>query len=139
MTKVSKNIKELRKERNMTQDELAQKLFVTRQAVSSWENDRTQPDIFMLGKIREVFGVSIEELLYGKEDIYMDTSSTSRKLASEEIRRIIRKHDTQKILFGTDYPIERHDEALANFERLGLTDEETENILYNNAHRLLCE
>lgn len=67
MTKVSKNIKELRKERNMTQDELAQKLFVTRQAVSSWENDRTQPDIFMLGKIREVFGVSIEELLYGKK------------------------------------------------------------------------
>lgn len=80
-----------------------------------------------------------EELLYGKEDIYMDTSSTSRKLAPGEIKRIIRKHDTQKILFGTDYPIERHDEALENFFRLALTDEETENILYNNAHRLLCE
>ncbi len=80
-----------------------------------------------------------EELLYGKEDIYMDTSSTSRKLPPEEIKRIIRKHDTQKILFGTDYPIERHSEALENFFKLGLTDEETENILYNNAHRLLCE
>ncbi len=67
MSKISKNIKQLRQERGMTQDELAQKLFVTRQAISSWENDRTQPDVHMLGKLREVFGVSIEELLYGKK------------------------------------------------------------------------
>lgn len=67
MSKISKNIKQLRQERGMTQDDLAQKLFVTRQAISSWENDRTQPDVHMLGKLREVFGVSIEELLYGKK------------------------------------------------------------------------
>ncbi len=67
MSKISKNIKQLRQERGMTQDDLAQKLFVTRQAISSWENDRTQPDVHMLGKLREVFGVSIEELIYGKK------------------------------------------------------------------------
>ncbi len=67
MTRISKNIKQLRTERGMTQEELAEKLFVTRQAVSSWENGRTQPDIYMLGKLRTVFGVSIEELLYGKK------------------------------------------------------------------------
>lgn len=67
MSKISKNIRRLRQERGMTQDDLAQKLFVTRQAISSWENDRTQPDVHMLGKLREVFGVSIEELLYGKK------------------------------------------------------------------------
>lgn len=67
MSKISKNIKQLRQERNMTQDELAEKLHVTRQAISSWENDRTQPDVQMLGRLREVFGVSIEELLYGKK------------------------------------------------------------------------
>ncbi len=67
MSKISKNIKQLRQERGMTQEELAEKLFVTRQAISSWENDRTQPDVHMLGKLREIFGVSIEELLYGKK------------------------------------------------------------------------
>lgn len=67
MSKISKNVKQLRQERGMTQDDLAGKLFVTRQAISSWENDRTQPDVHMLGKLREVFGVSIEELLYGKK------------------------------------------------------------------------
>ena len=67
MSKISKNIKQLRQERGMTQDDLAEKLFVTRQAISSWENDRTQPDVHMLGKLREIFGVSIEELLYGKK------------------------------------------------------------------------
>ncbi len=51
----------------MTQDDLAEKLFVTRQAISSWENDRTQPDVHMLGRLREIFGVSIEELLYGEK------------------------------------------------------------------------
>lgn len=67
MSKISKNIKQLRQERNLTQDELAEKLHVTRQAISSWENDRTQPDVQMLGRLREVFGVTIEELLYGKK------------------------------------------------------------------------
>ena len=67
MSKISKNIKQLRRERGITQDELAEKLYVTRQAISSWENDRTQPDIQMLGRLREAFGVSIEELLYGEK------------------------------------------------------------------------
>lgn len=67
MSKISKNIKRLRNEKGFTQDLLAEKLHITRQAVSSWENDRTQPDIDMLEKLSEVFGISIEELIYGKE------------------------------------------------------------------------
>lgn len=42
-------------------------LFISRQSVSSWENDRTQPDLEMLGKLSEIFGVSVEELVYGKK------------------------------------------------------------------------
>lgn len=67
MAKISKNIKRLRNEKGITQDLLAEKLHITRQAVSSWENDRTQPDVDMLEKLSEVFGVSIEELIYGKK------------------------------------------------------------------------
>lgn len=51
----------------MTQEALAEKLFISRQSVSSWENDRTQPDIEMLGKLSEIFDVSVEELIYGKK------------------------------------------------------------------------
>lgn len=67
MAKISKNIKRLRTEKGITQDSLAERLHITRQAVSSWENDRTQPDVDMLEKLSEVFGVSIEELIYGKK------------------------------------------------------------------------
>ncbi len=65
--KISKNLKRLRSEKGITQEQLAEMLFISRQSVSSWENDRTQPDIEMLGKLSEVFGVSLEELIYGKK------------------------------------------------------------------------
>ena len=67
MSKISKNIKRLRTERGFTQDSLAEKISITRQAVSSWENDRTQPDIEMLSRLAEVLDVSFEELIYGKK------------------------------------------------------------------------
>lgn len=67
MTKISKNIKRLRNAQGISQEALAEKLFISRQAVSSWENDRTQPDIEMIGKLAEVFNVSIEELIYGEK------------------------------------------------------------------------
>lgn len=65
--KISRTIKRLRNEKGMTQEQLAQQLFISRQAVSSWENDRTQPDIDMLIKLTEVFSVPVEELIYGKK------------------------------------------------------------------------
>ena len=64
---VGKNIKKHRTELNMTQEELAEKISVTRQAVSNWETEKTQPDIETLERISEVLGVTIEELIYGKQ------------------------------------------------------------------------
>lgn len=63
---VGKNIKRFRDKKNITQEELANKLNVTRQAVSNWENEKTQPDVETLGKIAEVLEVSLEELIYDK-------------------------------------------------------------------------
>ena len=78
MTKISKNIKKLRTAQNLSQEALAEKLFISRQAVSSWENNRTQPDIEMIGKLSEIFGVSIEELIYGeKPKIHLDNEDKS--------------------------------------------------------------
>lgn len=51
MANISKNIKRLRKENNLTQDALAERLFVTRQTVSYWETGRSQPALDMLGDL----------------------------------------------------------------------------------------
>ena len=67
MTKISKNIKKLRTAQNISQEALAERLYISRQAVSSWENDRTQPDIEMISKLAEIFNVTVEELIYGEK------------------------------------------------------------------------
>lgn len=66
MSKIGSRIKDLRNEKNMTQEQMAQQLHVTRQAVSNWETGKTQPDIETLTKIAALFGVSAEELIYGE-------------------------------------------------------------------------
>ena len=62
---VGKNIKKYREQKGMTQDALAEKLNVTRQALSNWERGKTQPDIDTLQRISEMLEVSVEELIYG--------------------------------------------------------------------------
>ena len=67
MNKVNTMIKRLRLEKNINQEQPAEQLHVTRQAVSNWETGKTQPDIETLTKIAEYFDVSVEYLIYGKE------------------------------------------------------------------------
>lgn len=66
MANIGKNIKRLRMEKGVTQEAFAKTINVSRQAVSSWETGRTQPDIEMLGSLSEALEVSIEELIYGE-------------------------------------------------------------------------
>lgn len=61
-----KFIYELRKENNMTQKELAEKIGVTDKAVSRWENGKNYPDIEIMQSISDIFGISVSELLEGK-------------------------------------------------------------------------
>ena len=67
--KVGKFIKELRRENNLTQADLANKYGVTYQAVSKWENGLNLPDIALLKEMSKDFNVNIEDLLEG-EKIY---------------------------------------------------------------------
>lgn len=55
-----------RKKMNITQDVLARQLGVTNQAVSKWESDQCCPDVMLLPKIAEIFGITIDEL-FGRE------------------------------------------------------------------------
>jgi len=61
--KIGKQIQELRKQRNITQEDLAAQLGVTAAAVSKWENSYTVPDLFMLCALADFFEVTTDELL----------------------------------------------------------------------------
>jgi len=65
MRDIGKNIRDLRMKQNMTQDELAEKLFVTRQTVSNYETGRSRPDIDMLASIAQALSTDANTLLYG--------------------------------------------------------------------------
>ena len=65
MNAVGKNLKQLRQREKLTQDALAERLHVTRQAVSSWETGKTQPDIETLTTLAEALNADVRELIYG--------------------------------------------------------------------------
>ena len=58
-------IKKYRTEMGLNQEELAERIFVTRQSVSNWENGKTYPDISSLLRLSEVFQVSLDQLIKG--------------------------------------------------------------------------
>ena len=65
---IGDNIKFYRKKNQLTQDDIAKGCSVTRQAVSKWENGKTQPDIQTLSMLANVLEVSEEEIIYGPSD-----------------------------------------------------------------------
>ena len=81
---IGKRIALLRREKNLTQEELAQHIGVSPQAVSKWENDQTCPDISALPKLARLLGVTVDELLEGK------TETTAVRVLPPEQRRDIK-------------------------------------------------
>lgn len=69
---LGKKITKYRKDNNLTQQELANKLFVTDKTISSWEANRTEPDLETIIKLSEIFSCRVSELIYeetSKNDI----------------------------------------------------------------------
>ena len=73
MKSIGETIATLRKEKGMTQSQLAEKMNVTDKAVSKWERDLSCPDINTISKLADVLGVSVEELLKAKKSEYADS------------------------------------------------------------------
>ena len=68
LNKISNFIKTKRKELGITQDELAEKLFVTEKAISRWETGRGTPDISLLLPLSKELNIDVSELLNGEEN-----------------------------------------------------------------------
>ena len=70
---LGQRIKDCRTEKGMTQEELADRIYVSRQTISSWENDKSYPDVHSLLMIGDLFGVSLDTLIKGDIEIMKET------------------------------------------------------------------
>lgn len=90
---VSKQLIHLRNVKGISQEELASLMNVTRQAVSKWETDQTLPDSEKIIRLSEIFGVTTDYLLKGKEsdpiDIYSQHDSKAGADMSAETTEIL--------------------------------------------------
>lgn len=75
----NEKVQQLRKQRGLTQEELAEILFVSRTAISKWESGRGYPNIDSLKAISMFFGVTIDELLSGDELLTIAEEDTRQK------------------------------------------------------------
>ena len=66
---VGEKLQKYRKDQGLSQEELAQKLLVSRQTISLWENDQTLPTVDNLIRLKEIFGVSIDQILCETEEV----------------------------------------------------------------------
>ena len=75
----NEKLQELRKNKGLTQEELAEEIFVSRTAVSKWESGRGYPNIESLKAIAKFFGVTIDELLSGEEVLTIAEEDSRQK------------------------------------------------------------
>ena len=87
---LGKQIREHRAALGLTQEELAEKIFVSRQTVSNWENDKSYPDIHSLLLLGDLFGVSLDQLVKG------DIHNMKERIQKTEVRKFQRI----SVLFG---------------------------------------
>ncbi|PTJ62023.1 helix-turn-helix domain-containing protein [Mammaliicoccus sciuri] len=73
-------LKKKRKETNLSQEDLAKKLKISRQSISKWENEKGYPNIETLLEISEIFNITVDELLKGDDYLKDKIIQDSRKL-----------------------------------------------------------
>ena len=88
MKTIGEKINTLRKQRNMTQDELAEKMGVSSQAVSKWEKDLSIPDLPVLLELSDFFHISLDDLVKEKEDSVQLVPEGQRKDINEMLLRV---------------------------------------------------
>jgi len=79
-------LKQERTKKGWSQEELAEKLHVSRQSVSKWENGQNYPNIELIIRISDLFGVTIDELLRSDEELTQKVIRDSRQLAYPRLK-----------------------------------------------------
>ena len=131
-TTLGKRIAALRKQKELKQDDIAQLLDVSPQAVSKWENDQTCPDIGLLPKLAQILGVTTDELLSGKhalQEVRVLPPEERKDIKDMLLRIIVDSSDGDKVRInlpmalvqvaldmGTEMPQISGKEALKNID-----------------------
>ena len=85
---ISKSIKEQRNRLSLSQEELAEKLYVSRQTIGNWENDRSYPDIHSLILLSQIFDMTIDQLVKGDLEMMLQTIEKDDIRAYSKYRNI---------------------------------------------------
>ena len=81
---VGKQIKKFRQDLKLSQEELASKIFVTRQTISNWENAKTYPDIISIIKLSDLYQISLDELLKGDDKMIEHLNESTNIVSSNK-------------------------------------------------------
>ena len=81
---VRKQIKKFRQDLKLSQEELASKIFVTRQTISNWENAKTYPDIISIIKLSDLYQISLDELLKGDDKMIEHLNESTNIVSSNK-------------------------------------------------------
>ena len=103
---IGNRIAKLRKENRLNQETLAEKLGVSAQAVSKWENDQSCPDISLLPLLANTFGITVDELLTGNSARVTLLPEGQRKSLEELTLRIkVLSADGDKVRVNLPMPL----------------------------------
>ena len=86
---IGQKLRECREERNWTQQELADRLNVTRQAVSNWERDKTLPDVYMIREIAAIFDMTLDEYMENTKKAEVEMPKMPGRLTIGTIMQVI--------------------------------------------------
>lgn len=108
-TTLGKRIGALRRQKEMKQEELADRLGVSPQAVSKWENDQTCPDISLLPMLAQSLGVTVDELLSGKLEqqpvVQMLPQEQRKDIKDMTLRVVVDSVDGDKVRVNLPMPL----------------------------------
>lgn len=85
---LGKQIKKYRSELSLSQDALAEKVYVSRQTISNWENDKSYPDVNSLVLLSEVFNTSIDNLIKGDVEVMKEQVRSEDRKEFEKLSRV---------------------------------------------------
>lgn len=133
---MGKVIQQKRKESQLTQEELAQKMGVSKSSVSKWETGQTYPDIYLLPELATFFSITIDELMdyephLSKEEvrnIYIELSerfgNDSFEVVFEELKQLIEKY------YASDFFLAQMATLLLNYANFAAIDKQKELLLF---------
>ena len=105
---LSKQIKKYRAEANLSQEELADKVFVSRQTISNWENNKNYPDIKSLVLMSEIFQVSLDNLIKG------DLERMKEEIDTQEYAKFQKDSTIFTVLFIAHHQLFAHCRRLSD-------------------------